>query len=179
MSFSKDFKDANDTFNFFKNEITKKIKGDFLSIELLESSIAKMFDQYSGIDAMHVYKKQMRGVAVRVQWSNKAWNTFTIRYKRSSGKETEYEKRKKAIYGSQGWFYPFITIQAYFDKRNGDKKMLSFGVVKTKDLYDYIEANKNTLLSNSRLCPEGNTFIHVSFNDLRRAGKSIIIEQFN
>lgn len=178
MSFIKDFKDANQTFEYFKNEITKNIKGEILSIELLQNSVLNMFDYYSGIDAIHIYNNQMRGIAVRVQWSNKSWNTFTIRYKRANGSKTEYKKRREAIYGNNGWFYPFLTIQAYFDKRDDNPKMLSFGIVRTKDLYDYIEDNKTKIESKLRVCPEGNSFIYVSFKDLQKAGKKIIIKNF-
>jgi hypothetical protein len=51
-----------------------------------------------------------------VQWGN-ARNTFTIRYKRASGAKTEYQKRSEAILNNKGYLYPYLTIQAYLDKR--------------------------------------------------------------
>jgi hypothetical protein len=175
MSFLNDFKDANATFTLFKDEITKHIKGDIVDIESRDSELAKWFDIYSGIDAIHLVNNQMRGVAIRCQWGGN-FKTFTIRYTRANGTETEYEKRYKAIYGDFGFWYPHITIQAYFDKREDPDNLLGYGIILTKDLFDYLSFNLNFLLSEqTRVCPEGNTFLWVTFNELAQAGKRIII----
>lgn len=171
-SFVKDFADANSDFSAFKKQLMSHIKGDLVNIETNDSLLANMFDQYSGIDAFQIVKGQLRGVAIRVQWGN-AWNTFTIRYKRASGAKTEYQKRSEAILSNNGYLYPYLTIQAYLDKRGDASDILSCCVIKTEDLYKYLFANMPSL--KSRKCPEGNEFLYVGFDDLVKSTKNIIV----
>jgi hypothetical protein len=137
MSFIKDFNDANADWTALKTEILKHIKGDLHDIETKDSELAKMFDIYSGIDAVQIVNKQMRGVAIRVQWGSD-FKTFTIRFKRQSGAKTEYEKRSEAIFSDYGFWYPYLTIQMYLKKRDSAPEILSCGIVKTLDLYQYV-----------------------------------------
>lgn len=172
MSYINDLNDANTDFSKFHNELLKHIKGDqILSIETRDTELAKLFDQYSGIDAIQVVNKQLRTVAIRVQWG-KAWDTFTIRYRRASGADTEYQKRADAILGDKGFLYPYLTVQAYLDKRNDATHCLSCCVVKTADLYKYIFANMPKI--QQRKCPEGNDFLYVDFNDLVNAKIQVV-----
>ena len=71
MSFTNDFSDANRDFSLFRNELLSHIKGDLIDIETKDSELAKLFDQYSGIDAVQVVNRQLRAVAIRVQWGTK------------------------------------------------------------------------------------------------------------
>jgi ribosomal protein L21E len=169
--FLKDFKDANADFSGFKKELLSYMGGDLVNIETNDSQLANMFDQYSGIDAFQVVDKQLRGVAIRVQWGN-AWNTFTIRYKRASGAKTEYQKRSEAILNNKGYLYPYLTIQAYLDKRGNTGEILSCCVIKTEDLYKYLFSNMPSL--KTRKCPEGNEFLYVDFDELKKHTKNII-----
>lgn len=170
-NFIKDFKDANSDFLLFKDQLMSHIKGDLINIETNDSQLANMFDQYSGIDAFQVVDRQLRGVAIRVQWG-KAWNTFTIRYKRASGSKTEYQKRADAILNNKGYLYPYLTIQAYLDKRGNSQEILSCCIIKTEDLYKHLFANMPAL--KTRKCPEGNEFLYVNFSDLQKHTKNII-----
>lgn len=172
MSFINDLEDANQDFARFKSELLSHIKGDLVDIETRDSSLAKLFDQYSGIDAIQVINKQLRAVAIRVQWG-KSWDTFTIRYKRISGAETEYQKRAKAILSDKGFLYPYLTIQAYLDKRGNATRINSCGVIKTVDLYQYIFQNMPSI--GIRPCKEGNLFLHVPFEKLVKDGANIIV----
>lgn len=172
MSFINDFTDANADFSLFKSELLSHIKGDLIDIETKDTHLAKMFDQYAGIDAIQVVNNQLRAVAIRVQWG-KSWDTFTIRYKRKSGTKTEYQKRAEAILNDRGYLYPYLTIQAYLDKRGEATRILSCGVVKTKDLYQYMFKNMPYL--ETRNCPEGNLFLHVKFSDLKMSGANILV----
>jgi hypothetical protein len=172
MSFIKDFTDANADFSLFKNELLSHIKGDLINIETDDTKLADMFDQYSGIDAFQIVNKQLRGVAIRVQWGND-WGTFTIRYKRKSGAKTEYQKRSEAIFSDKGYLYPYLTIQAYLDKRGCSQSILSCGVIKTLDLYQYLFVNMPNL--KIRQCPEGNDFLHVTFKELIKARCNILV----
>lgn len=182
MSFIADLQAANASIEKFKGAITKHIKGELVSIELEDETIARMFDQYSGIDALHVINGQVRGVALRCQWRNPRWsgvypfNTFTIRHKRSSGAKTEYEKRMEAIYGGYGFFYPYLTIQAYFDDKSNPSEILSFAIVKTEDMYGFVSTNIDnpSVISRRTVGEDGNEFLAVKFAALEEAGCKII-----
>lgn len=173
MSFTDDFKSANADFTKFHDELLRHIKGEMIvDIETNDSRLGELFDQYSGIDAIQVVNKQLRTIAVRVQWG-KAWNTFTIRYKRSSGAATEYQKRAEAILSGKGFLYPYLTVQAYLDRRDNASTVLSCCVVKTIDLYGFIFENMASI--GRRTCPEGNIFIYIPFQELVDASVPMIL----
>lgn len=181
MSFASDLQAANTSIEKFKGEITKHIKGELVSIELIDESLAKMFDMYSGIDAIHKVNGQIRGVALRCQWRNPKWHgypfdTFTIRHSRTSGARTEYAKRMEAIFGDMGYIYPYLTIQAYFDDKNNPNELLSFAIVKTSDMYQYVSNNLDAI-PKRKAGEDGNEFLVVDFSRLKNAGCKIIIWQ--
>jgi len=109
--------------------------GELIPVEgATKESLKAKLDQASGIDAWHYsIEGQIRGIASRVQWG-KAWDSFTIRYKRDSGTKTEYEKRKEAIEGTRGWLFPFLTVQAYLSGTPGEGELIKVGIAKTADL---------------------------------------------
>lgn len=113
--------------------------GKIIPIEsIADRGMATILDQRSGIDAWHLGNgSRIRGIASRVQWGNKPWNTFTVRYARDSRATTEYEKRKRDIESSCGWLYPHLTIQAYVaGSRDDSGELISAAVVKTEALID-------------------------------------------
>ena len=165
MSFIKDFNRANKDISLFLSEINGLMtKGDrLIEIESSSNPILNMFDQHSGVDAIQITKdKQIRGVALRVQYGN-AWDTFTIRYRRSSGAKTEYEKRVEALQNEK--MYPQLTIQCYLSEDGS--KILSVGIIKTRDLYEQLERNNEKV--KKRVAKEdGNIFKYISFYDLHK-----------
>lgn len=176
-----DMQAANDLFADFITEISGQMKGQLISTELEGGRLAEIFDHYAGIDAVHVWRGNVRGVAVRVQWGIN-YKTFTIRYRRASGAVTEYAKRLAAIRGNDGALYPYLTIQAYANKRD-QGQLLSYAIVKTADLYEYIDGrlhDNGTTISGIRWrkCPEGNTFLYVSFDELIEAGVHCVVRDF-
>lgn len=106
--------------------------GELIPVEsIADKGMATLLDQRSGIDAWHLSQNhQIRGIASRIQWAEEPWNTFTVRYSRDSGAETEYGKRKRDIAADKGWLYPHLTIQAYIN----EGKLLSAAVVQTTAL---------------------------------------------
>ena len=163
MSYIKDFNKANkdvSKFLSFINDLTSN-GSKIIEIETSDNDVLQMFDKYSGVDAIQVTKdNQLRGVAMRVQYG-KAWNTFTIRYKRSSGSKTEYEKRVDAIENEK--MYPQLTVQCFLS--SDSKEILSVGIIRTKDLYDQL---KDKSIVNFRQAKEdGNTFIWTRWQDLK------------
>lgn len=141
------------------------IKGNIYSIEEQYNEVLILFDQYSGIDYIRHDNKGIQGIASRVQWGN-AWDTFTIRYKRCSGSKTEYEKRLEAI--KEGYFYPALTLQAYFDNKK-DLNLLSIAVIKTLDLYKFIEKNPDKVEKRR----SDNEFLFIRWSNLKGLCKSI------
>ena len=114
----------------------KIFKGsEFRNIEKSDNEILLWLDQYAGIDYIVKNKENsVLGIAARIQY-DVDYRTFTIRYKRHTGTDTEFLKRKEAI--KKGYFYPAFTLQAYFNSKN--KTLLSAGIVSTKYLYNFIE----------------------------------------
>ncbi len=116
---------------------------ELIHIETIkDSELAKKFDQLSGIDAWQIHNDtNIRGIASRVQkppkWSSNGYpyNTFTIRKSRDTGTKTEYEKRLYAINSSDGWIYPYLTVQAYV---NAKGRLLSFATARTVEVIQAI-----------------------------------------
>lgn len=97
-----------------------------------------VFDIEAGVD---VWVKDTRGagliygLANRVQWCAKPFDTFTVRYKLPSGGMTEYQKRLESI--EKESVYPRFTVQSYV---SADRKDLySCAVVLTRDLILYLK----------------------------------------
>ena len=108
-----------------------------ISIEKSEDIVLTKFDQSSGIDLISQNNKGIQTIASRAQWG-KDYQSFTIRYERTSGSQTEYEKRLIAI--KEGYDYPQLTMQAFFDDRKTNN-LRSIGLIKTTDLYSFTEIN--------------------------------------
>jgi len=138
--------------------LPKLISGRIHNVEGVDNEVLIMMDQHSGIDYIRENEIGLQGIASRVQWG-KAWDTFSIRTKRRTGAETEFEKRKKQI--KHNYFYPFFTLQAYFDNRS-DNNLLSVGIIKTTELYNIIE-NRPDLVHQTK---SDNEFIFVRWRDL-------------
>jgi len=158
--------------------------GEIVPVEsVADKGMATMLDQRSGIDAWHLSKdKQVRGVASRVQWTHKPWNTFTVRYTRDSGAKTEFEKRKHDIASGAGWLYPHLTVQAFIEgSKASSGDLMSVAVIKTKSLIDACEQ----ILEGSVDKKDGGVrrtsnaaFIWASWGWLKRSGYEIkIIEK--
>lgn len=149
--------------------LSKIISGKIYTIESSSDEVLMKLDTMCGIDYIRENKDGMQGIAARVQWGN-AWNTFTIREKRHTGNKTEYEKRIYQM--NNGFFYPYFTLQAYFDNRENNN-LLSIGIIKTLDLYEFIELNPDKV--NRR--KSDNEFIYVKWIDLGNIMRKIITDE--
>lgn len=151
-----------------KDFITEKFNGknELFSMELDSTVLAKLFDQYAGIDYVLINKGvgKIYGIAARVNFWSETIGHLTIRYKRKSGYKTEYEKRLSSISMNDS-FYPHITIQIDSDKNN---KAISGILVKTKELYAYIESNKEKVINKyMRTCSEGNNYLAIPYSEIQ------------
>jgi len=161
--FIDDFNKANQSIDTFLCEINKLTKSGnkIISIEGSSHPVLQMFDKYSGIDAIQITKdNQLRTIAIRVQFGT-AWDTFTIRFERHTGAETEYKKRIDAIQNEK--LYPNLTLQCYLS--DDFKEILSCGIIYTKALYRQIQERPEIIRSRS-VREDNNVFLYVSFYDL-------------
>lgn len=113
--------------------------GELVPVESVsEVGFAKQLDMHAGVDAWQISTSQgMRAIASRIQWGQ-SWSTFTIRKRRFSGAETEYDKRLRAIRERKGWLWPYLTIQAYVSLPRRTGGLLSCAVARTEDVIDMI-----------------------------------------
>jgi hypothetical protein len=146
--------------------LPKLISGKIHSIESKDNEILILLDQKSGIDLIRENNIGLQGIASRIQF-DKAYNTFTIRKERFTGAKTEYEKRLEQM--NNGYFYPEFTMQLYFNNRI-DLEFLSGGIIRTKNLYQFIENNPDKIF----IKKSDNFFYVVKFKDLIDMGIKII-----
>lgn len=123
--------------------------GDLVPVEAVtDSNMADCLDWYAGIDAWLVRQPVMFGIASRVQFGGRAWDTFTVRASRPDGGPQELQKRSKAI--EIGALYPRYTVQAYLD----GERVLSAAVVETTHLIELCYQHR----SQQRRNPDGTWF---------------------
>lgn len=133
--------------------------------------LADNLDKLAGIDVFHIDKlRGMRGIASRIQPSNKNWHTFTIRHKRQSGARTEYEKRKYAI--ENNYLYPYLTLQAYTTK---DNILIAYALARTRDIIEMIDKGYyKTNETGKYQCGQASFFV-VDWYEMKEKGCKIFI----
>ncbi len=91
------------------------------------------FDRVGGVDYWAVERGAgMVSIASRVQTYDKT--TFTIRYSRGTGNDTEYQKRVQQL--NSHYELPTYTVQAYVDATL--RVLRNVAAVRTAPLYEYI-----------------------------------------
>lgn len=143
--------------------------GQLKSVELYtEKGFAKELDTLAGVDAWQIVNEYgIRPLAQRTQKIKdgyRPYNTFSIREKRQSGAITELEKLTRAIIteSNRGFLHPAITCQAYVDY--GLTRVLSAGLVKTRDLIYFVYFYPH-------LCEHkahDNPFLYISWQTLQK-----------
>src|SRR5216110_2210489 len=131
-------------------------------------------DACSGIYAFQMLPSgNMRCIASRIQYGH-YYPTFTLRYKRSSGAVTEFEKRLYALrHVAQGYIYPHLTIQAYMSRPK--VQLLAAAVTETSSLYLYAERYREdrSRVYEQRNTSDGNSFLVVPWKPYQKAGHSL------
>ena len=167
-SWKVDLKDSIKALNCIKNSVLPRlIKGKIHTIEAQDNNVLILLDTLSGIDYIRENENGLQGIAARVQWGNN-WNTFTIRKERHTGNKTEYQKRMEQI--ENGYFYPFFTLQAYFNNRV-ENRLLSIAVIKTKELYNFINKHPEKVITRK----SDNFFYIVKWIDVLSLTKAITL----
>ena len=165
--FKQNSEEAKRHFLLIRHRIEKILDGFLVSTE--SPGVTNDRLDAAGIDALLTCRQTgaLHGVALRIQ-KNCNYRSFTIRKKRESDAMTEYEKYISAI--QNGSLVPTFSVQAYVDTKNNT--ILSGGVARTADIYDYIEKCpeeinlKQTASYNIGLA----TFIPVFFDQFKEKG---------
>jgi len=141
--------------------------GELRPVELSNDDMATQLDMLAGIDAWQIVKDTgIRGLAVRVQWCSKAYETFTVRHERRNGTKTEYAKRVEALLDDKrGWLFPHLTCQAYLAE---SETLLAVAVVRTKDLYLWIALQPKEWWNPIWNKDDSSSFQPVKWDDLLR-----------
>jgi hypothetical protein len=150
--------------------------GQMVPVEsVADAGMTKDLDTLAGIDAWQMLRSDccMRGIASRVQ-PDKDWSTFTIRYSRATGAETEFKKRLRAI--RDGMLYPALTIQGYVGREKAS--LLSAAVIRTADLFRFVEEHieESAWQKPPRMRTVGvdrNKFVAVPWAELQSAGINV------
>lgn len=136
-------------------------RGRLEAVELVATDeFAHDLDHYAGIDYWHVVEESgMRGIASRVQGHDRddaaAYASFTVRKHLPSGRSTEWQKRRNAIFGDEGWSYPEFTVQAYVDTEG----LLAAYMVRSEDLYRFATSTyRGAVWTSRKNRNDGNVF---------------------
>lgn len=146
MSYADDLRDS---MGALKQVVWPRIRefewlqgGELEMIEGRRTALSDLLDMFGGADAAVKTPRGVALIASRVQWRRAGdgafpYNDFTIRLSRSSGVQTEYEKRKRAIRG--GLTVPTYTVQAYCEERppGGSGELLSVAAARTDDVVGF------------------------------------------
>lgn len=111
--------------------------GELYNMESSDAPVSDKFDRVGGVD-FWVFDSSggMLSIASRVQTYDR--ETFTVRYSRSSGSDTEYQKRMRQMNG--GGELPTYTVQAYVDETLG--VLRNAAAVRTEELYGYLQQGR-------------------------------------
>ena len=125
----------------------------------------RSMDIDAGMDVWQIVDgRGARGIASRVQTIGPGatmYPSFTIRYSRDSGAETEYTKRIRAMDGG-GYAFPLITCQAYYRNK---RDFLGCAVARTRDIYKAIRLSPDSM---RKVNGGGETFLVVWWRDIAR-----------
>ena len=166
--------------NLFKQIINPILKSNNINvINVEDTSLCKsqsIIDHGTGIDGILIVHKYHQidieyPVSLRIQIVDHMWNTYTIRYSRSNGMITEYDKLKMRM-SVPGAMYPYWHIQSYVNFSTGE---ITIGICRIHNLVHLIETDKcrfNIIKNESN---DISTFAIIDFDDENLKGKSRVI----
>lgn len=120
-----------------KPRLLEVMGGKIIDVESRGDPLSHSLDTLAGIDLLHVDPRcGVRGIARRVQYTDRCHRSFTVRKSRDTGQATEYDKRLFAL--EHGYLYPEFTLQCYVtrDKRT----LLGFGIAQTAAILRAIQS---------------------------------------
>jgi len=106
----------------------------FYPIEGKDDKASKAFDA-AGIDWVYDGPDGLIGISQRTQYMPRGippYNTFSVRFSRVSGYDTEWQKRVYALVSDAELLKPSVTVQSFFSEDGS--RLLSMGRIMTRDL---------------------------------------------
>jgi PDZ domain-containing secreted protein len=162
-TFKTDFKNATKAYLKNKELIQSYFNGHLYSLELSDSELDNVFDRAASTDIIYeTNKRLLYGIAMRVNFNTKHFNTITIRYARANGSKTEYEKSINAI--KTNAINASIGIQIDVD----EKMNMTKGVIYDRyNLISLIDCNIKWFIKNKLMTAyDGNTFFSIQYDEL-------------
>lgn len=143
--------------------------GDPVPVESVTANdFARELDVRSGIDMWLMSRDgHMRGLASRVQWGDKSWDTFTVRMKRVSGYATEFDKRVAQI-ATPGTVWPWYFCHGYMSKDR--TRLIAAALARTADVIAAVQFGIGFEKPNSE---DGTRFWCVPWRDLAGTGAQL------
>lgn len=119
--------------------------GQVIPVETVtDNDFARQLDQRAGIDVWLVGNDgHMRGLASRVQWQPKSWDTFTVRVRARYGGATEYHKRSAEI-TARNVITPYYFTQGYVSRDRTE--LLGAAIARTADVIAAVDHDMGRLL---------------------------------
>lgn len=142
--------------------------GSLIPVEsVTDSNFTRLLDQQSGIDAWHVVSTGgIRGIASRVQWKGRFWESWTVRTRLRSGRPTEYHKLTTL---DMTLLRPAYHIQAYLVQPGGPLR--GAACMETTGLIRMLLAGKH---GKELPHPDGQSwFVPVWWDDAEREGLEV------
>lgn len=129
--------------------------GELIPVETVtESGFATLLDRLGMTDAWQVVNDRgLRALATRVQWTDRAYETWTIRSRLSTGNATEYHKLTQ----DGAWQLPHYIVQAYV--RRDTDQLLSAAAIRTVDLQQMLRNGWHN--ATKRNPQDGNEFLPI------------------
>lgn len=141
----------------------------YIHIEHTGDSLLDFIDQTFGCDVVaHHPDIGIFSLAMRVQ--DMDFKTFTSRFYRPSGAETEYPKRKRQLSENRA---PLYTAQCYIDKKSGD--FVRGAYIRTRDLYDFFETHNDLCVKRTNY--SGEKFIAADWDVIKDKEYEITIKR--
>lgn len=150
--------------------------GDVIPVESVSDSVfATEMDRRSGVDVWLVSGDgHMRGLASRVQWPGRAFDTFTVRVRSRGGGRTEYEKRTQEIRSNRdgvgGVLSPYYVTQGYVSRDNTE--LLTAAIARMRDVIAAVEMDMGWFMPPNS---DGSQGYAVPWSRLREAGAPIVV----
>jgi len=165
-----DLKESTIAFQVNKAKIAQSLNWMLISLELESNPLNDLFDIHACTD---IIAKAQNGmvytIANRCNFKKDWYEKITIRYKRTSGASTEYEKTIKSIQARA--MTASIGIQIDVD-RDDEYNMLRAVVYDRLRLFDYIKENIDFFHAHRMhtVKSDGNLMLYCSYNDLKDWG---------
>jgi hypothetical protein len=138
-----------------------------------EGVFATELDRRSGVDVWLVgVDEHMRGLASRVQWTDRSYDTFTVRVRSCGGGLTEYDKRRREIEtnrgGVGGVVTPYYVTQGYVSKDR--YRLVGAAIARMRDVIAAVEMDLGRFIPPNR---DGSRGYAVPWCALRESGAQI------